>query len=195
LPDVELGLAGPFQHENAAIALATVEELRAQGYAISEDAIRRGLREVYRPGRFDIVARNPMVILDCAHNELAISALLETISVELNPDLRPHLVFGCLASKQWERMAAMLAPRIAGVTLTMARPKNPLDPERLLPIFSAHVPTRIERDPLAAIDSAVRQANSSQVVLATGSVYLIGEIFPFFLAREGRRGLFPEGPA
>src|SRR5205814_5005329 len=74
LPDVELGLAGPFQHENAAIALATVEELCAQGYAISEDAIRRGLREVYWPGRFDIVAHNPLVILDCAHNELAISA-------------------------------------------------------------------------------------------------------------------------
>ncbi len=194
LDDVELGLAGPFQHENAAIALATVEELRAQGYPIGEEAIRRGLREVYWPGRFDIVSRNPTVILDCAHNELAVSALLETISVELNPQIRPHLVFGCLASKQWERMAAMLAPRVADVTLTRARPKNPLDPETLAPAFSARVPARIERDPLAAIDYAVQRARPSEVVLATGSVYLIGEIYPYFLAREGRSGLFPEGP-
>jgi dihydrofolate synthase/folylpolyglutamate synthase len=192
LKNVDLGLAGPFQHENAAIALAVVEELRAQGHAISEEAIRCGLREVYWPGRFDIVSRNPTVILDCAHNELAVSALLETISVELDPHLRPHLVFGCLASKQWERMATMLAPRISDVTLTQAKPKNPLDPAELLPIFSAHVPARIERDPMAAIDRAVNECAESEVVLVTGSVYLIGEIYPYFLARTGRRGLFPE---
>ncbi|HKN01555.1 MAG TPA: folylpolyglutamate synthase/dihydrofolate synthase family protein [Candidatus Binataceae bacterium] len=195
LDNLELGLAGPFQHENAAIALAAVEELRAQGSTIPEDAIRRGLREVYWPGRFDIVSRDPMVILDCAHNELAVSALLETISVELNPDVRPHLVFGCLASKQWERMAAMLAPRVADVTLTRAKPKNPLDPAELFPAFAAHAPARIERDPIAAIDQVVRAAAPGEVVLATGSVYLIGEIYPYFLARDGRRGLFPEARA
>ena len=195
LADVELGLAGPFQHENAAITLATIEQLRAQGYGISEEAIRRGLRDVYWPGRFDIVSRDPVVILDCAHNELSVSALLETISVELSPSLRPHLVFGCLASKQWERMATMLAPRVADVTLTMAKPKNPLDPDQLAPIFSQHVPTRIERDPMTAIDRVVKEIDHSEVVLATGSVYLIGEIYPFFLARNGRRGLFPEAPA
>ena len=195
LDNLELGLAGPFQHENAAIALATIEELRAQGIAIPEDAIRRGFREVYWPGRFDIVSRDPLVILDCAHNELSIAALLETISVELNPNLRPHLVFGCLASKQWERMAAMLAPRVADVTLTMAKPKNPLGPDQLLPAFSARVPTRIERDPLTAIDQVVKGCARSEVVLATGSVYLVGEIYPYFLARDGRRGLFPEASA
>ncbi|MGO9605256.1 MAG: bifunctional folylpolyglutamate synthase/dihydrofolate synthase [Candidatus Binataceae bacterium] len=195
LDHLELGLAGPFQHENAAIALAAVEELRAQGIRIPEDAIRRGLREVYWPGRFDIVSRDPMVILDCAHNELAISALLETISVELNPEVRPHLVFGCLASKQWERMAAMLAPRVADVTLTRAKPKNPLDPEELLPAFAAQTRARIERDPIAAIDQVLRATAPGEVVLATGSVYLIGEIYPYFLARDGRRGLFPEARA
>ncbi|MGO9453826.1 MAG: bifunctional folylpolyglutamate synthase/dihydrofolate synthase [Candidatus Binataceae bacterium] len=195
LDHLELGLAGPFQHENAAIALAAVEELRAQGITIPEDAIRRGLREVYWPGRFDIVSRDPMVILDCAHNELAISALLETISVELNPEVRPHLVFGCLASKQWERMAAMLAPRVADVTLTRAKPKNPLDPEELLPAFAAQTRARIERDPIAAIDQVLRATAPGEVVLATGSVYLIGEIYPYFLARDGRRGLFPEARA
>ncbi len=195
LADVELGLAGPFQHENAAIALAAVEQLRAQGIAIGEDAIRAGLRAVRWPGRFDIVSRHPTVILDCAHNELAISALLETISVEIDPALKPHLVFGCLASKQWERMARMLAPRVSDVVLTMAKPKNPLDPENLVGLFAPHAPVHVERNPLAAIDLAVTRAGKSEVVLATGSVYLIGEIYPYFLAREGRRGLFPEAPA
>jgi len=60
------------------------------------------------PGRFDVVMRKPMVILDCAHNELAIEALLETIAVELGPKVKPRLIFGCLEDKQWERMAAMI---------------------------------------------------------------------------------------
>lgn len=195
LDGLDLALGGPFQHENAAIAVAAAEALGAQGIALGEDSIRRGLREVYWPGRFDIVSRAPTVIVDCAHNELAISALLETISVELGPEVRPRLVFGCLADKQWERMAAMLAPRVRDAILTRVKPKRPLDPENLYEHFAAHVPTRIDREPLRAVETIVTESRAQDVVLITGSVYLIGEIYPFFLAREGKRGLFPEAQA
>ena len=71
----------------AAIAVATIEALRAQGWRIDEEPIRTGLREIYWPGRFDVVSKRPLVILDCAHNEMSIAALLETMSVELGPDV------------------------------------------------------------------------------------------------------------
>ncbi len=135
LRDLELGLAGPFQHENAAIAVATLEALRAQGWRIDEDAIRRGIAEIYWPGRFDIVSHRPLVILDCAHNEMSIAALLETMSVELGPVVKPRLVFGCQSAKEWSAMAAMLAPRVRDVTLTRAKPKSPLEPEELRRAF------------------------------------------------------------
>jgi dihydrofolate synthase/folylpolyglutamate synthase len=192
LEGLDLNLAGPFQHENAAIALAALETLRTKGWSISDDAIRRGLREVFWPGRFEIVARRPTIILDCAHNELAIEALLETIAVELGASLRPHLVFGCLEDKQWERMATMIAPRVRSATLTQARPKRPLNPELLMPAFSRHTPSRVIREPLAALQAAVAAAAPDEVVLVAGSVYLVGEIYPWFLARAGRRGVFPE---
>jgi dihydrofolate synthase/folylpolyglutamate synthase len=195
LDDVELALAGPFQHENAAIAMAAADALRADGWNLPEAAIRRGLRETSWPGRFDIVMRDPLVVLDCAHNELAIEALLETIAVELGPGVRPRLVFGCLEDKQWERMAAMLGPRVSDITITRAAAKRPLDPAILLPIFSNYAPTRIVRDPLAAIADSVTKAARDDVVLVTGSVYLVGEVYPWFLARQGRRGLFPEAVA
>ncbi|MGH7917917.1 MAG: glutamate ligase domain-containing protein, partial [Candidatus Binataceae bacterium] len=195
LEQVEIALAGPFQHENAAIALATLEVLRGQGFAVDERAIRDGLREVIWPGRFDVVARQPMVILDCAHNPLAVDALLETIAVELGPRVKPRLIFGCLEDKQWERMAAMLAERVSDATLTRARPKRPLEPEKLLPLFSGRMPARVIRDPLEAIAWSMARAAADDVVLVTGSVYLVGEVYPWFLARHGRRGLFPEAPA
>ncbi len=195
LADVELGLAGPFQHENAAIALATLEAMRAQGIAIGEDSIRRGLREVYWPGRFDIVMKQPLVILDCAHNELSIAALLETLSVELGTDVKPRLVFGCQATKEWQKIATMLAPRIRDVTLTRAQPKRPLEPEELLPLFAPKVPARVERDPARAIAQVLAECEPQDVVLVTGSVYLIGEVYAYFLAQQGRAGLFPEARA
>lgn len=195
LEDAELALAGPFQHENAAIALAAADAMRAAGWNLPEDAIRRGLRETSWPGRFDIVMRNPLVILDCAHNELAVEALLETIAVELGPDVKPRLIFGCLEDKQWERMAAMLGPRVNDVTITRAAPKRPLDPEKILPVFARYAPARIIRDPLAAIGRVMAETGQHDVVLLTGSVYLVGEVYPWFLSRQGRRGLFPEAAA
>ncbi|MBV8362393.1 MAG: bifunctional folylpolyglutamate synthase/dihydrofolate synthase, partial [Deltaproteobacteria bacterium] len=71
LENVDIALAGPFQHENGAIALAALETLRGQGWPITENAIRRGMAEVSWPGRFDRVWQQPLVILDCAHNELS----------------------------------------------------------------------------------------------------------------------------
>ncbi len=192
LPGVELGLAGAFQHENAAIALAALEALRAQGWRIGEPAIRRGLRQVYWPGRFDIVAQEPLIILDCAHNEMSVQALLDTLAVELGPEVRPRLVFACLADKNWERMAGMLGPRVRDVTLTRIKPKRPLDPARLFPAFSAYAPARIEREPLRALELAVSESGPGDVVLVAGSVYLVGEVYGYFLAQEGRRRLFPE---
>lgn len=195
LEDVELALAGPFQHENAATALAAVDAMRADGWNLAEDAIRRGLREMLWPGRVDIVMRNPLVILDCAHNELAIEALIETIAVELGPKVKPRLIFGCLEDKQWERMAAMLGPRVSDVTITRAAAKRPLDPANLLPVFSSYAPTRVIREPLTAIAEVMAETAQNDVVLVTGSVYLVGEVYPWFLSRQGRRGLFPEAAA
>jgi dihydrofolate synthase/folylpolyglutamate synthase len=192
LEQVELGVAGPFQHENAAIALAAVEALRAQGWRLEEQAIRQGLKDLSWPGRFDVVSRRPLVILDCAHNELSVAALLETIAVELGPQVRPRLIFGCLEDKQWAKMAAMLAPRVHDVTLTRVQPKRPLEPENLLPLFSAQVPARVVREPRRAVERVMAESGPDDVIVVTGSVYLVGEIYPYFLKRQGRRGLFPE---
>lgn len=192
LDDVEIGLAGPFQCENAAVALAALEAMRSQGWSISEEAIRLGMRDLYWPGRFDIVWKRPLVIMDCAHNELSVLALLESLNVELSGKVRPRLVFGCLADKDWRRMAELLGPRVRDVLLARVKPKRPLDPQNLVSVFSRYAPTRVEPDATKAIELVMNESSSDDVVLVTGSVYLVGEIYGYFLARQGRTGLFPE---
>lgn len=193
LEAVELGLAGQFQHENGAIALAALEILRGMGWAVDERAMRQGMAELYWPGRFDTVSRRPLVVLDCAHNELSIAALLQTVHEEIGRQARPRLLFGCLADKQWAQMARQLAPWVRDVTLTRVKPKRPLDPRLLIEHF-APVPTRVIDEPADAIAKLMAEAGPEDFILVTGSVYLIGDVYPYFLAAGGRRGLFPEAP-
>jgi dihydrofolate synthase / folylpolyglutamate synthase len=189
---VELAVAGRFQHENAAIAMAAAETLRGMGWRIEEAAIRHGLSELDWPGRFDVVQRRPLVVMDCAHNELSVEALLDAIAVELGPQARPRLVFGCLSDKNWPRMAQLLGPKVRDVTLTRVKPKRPLDPERLVEHFAPFAPVRVIREPLTAIERVMAEARDDDFVLVTGSVYLVGEIYPYFLAAQGRARLFAE---
>jgi folylpolyglutamate synthase/dihydropteroate synthase len=81
------------------------------------------------------------------------------------------------------------------VTITRAAAKRPLDPSIPQPVFSTYAPTQVIRDPLEAIAEIVASSRRDQVVLVTGSVYLVGEVYPWFLSRQGRRGLFPEAAA
>ncbi len=195
LTEVTLGLLGPFQYENAALVIAALEQMRAMGWRVSDEAVRTGLKAVTWPGRFDIVCRRPLVIFDCAHNELSIRALLKAVRVELGQQTRPRLVFGCQADKDWSRMAQLLRRHITDATLTRAAPKQPLAPESLYQSFACAVPTRIVRDPARAFEQVLAQSADDDVILVTGSIYLVGEVYSHFLARHGRRGLFPEAMA
>jgi folylpolyglutamate synthase/dihydropteroate synthase len=78
------------------------------------------------------------------------------------------------------------------VTLTRAQPKRPVAPEKLLPLFARWAPSRIVHEPLDAISEVMAESASDDVVLVTGSVYLVGEVYPWFLQKAGRRALFAE---
>ena len=79
LRGVRLPLAGAFQRENAATALAVLGELSRQGFAIPAGAVRSGLECVEWPGRFQCVSRNPHVIVDGAHNPPGAKALADAV--------------------------------------------------------------------------------------------------------------------
>jgi dihydrofolate synthase/folylpolyglutamate synthase len=189
---VRLGLPGPFQYENAALVIAALERMRASGWKVTEETVRTGLETVKWPGRFDIVSRRPLIVLDCAHNEMSVRALLEALGAEFGSRIRPRLIFGCQADKDWDRMAQLLRARIKDVTLAQAAPKQPLAPETLYQSFASAVPTRIVRDPAHAFDQVIAESADDDVIVVTGSIYLVGEVYSHFLARHGRRGLFPE---
>ena len=95
---VRLAMSGRHQAHNAAVALATTGLLNAQGLAIDERAMRQGLARAHCPARVQIVGRSPPRVIDAAHNEASIAALLEALEDEF-PGRRRLFLFAASRDK------------------------------------------------------------------------------------------------
>lgn len=182
LPDVSLALRGRFQIDNAALAIATVR-LAASRLPVTDDAIRAGLSAVEWPGRLDVIFGEPMVIVDGAHNAAAIRRLVVELA-EIAGDRRIHLLFAVMRDKRWPPMLEALLPSVASVTLTTALPARGEDPSRLAAAIDPRIPTTVCKNAGQAFDALLDSAGAGDAVLVTGSLFLVGEIYPAFVRRR-----------
>lgn len=123
LEHVELSMLGEHQAANAAVALATIDVLREQGWQISERDVRAALSSVRSPARVEVIARHPTVIVDVAHNAASIAALLATLDTSFAARRRV-LIFACARDKDVRAMLALALPAFDQVILTRFE-KNP----------------------------------------------------------------------
>jgi dihydrofolate synthase/folylpolyglutamate synthase len=175
---IEIGLPGPHQGANAAIAVAAVEESRLQGWNVPESAIRRGLRDAQCPGRVEILGHRPTVVLDTAHNESSIEALLLTLDELAVKGLR-HLIFGASRDKDITKMLTLLLPSFAEVYLTRFQ-RNPRGLELTDLVVKAKGvedrPYRSYDTSLEAWKSARELAGPDDLICVTGSFFLAAEL-------------------
>ncbi len=123
--DLQLGMLGRHQAVNAAVALAAINRLRTRGWDIGEQAVRTGLATAQSPARVEVVRRQPTVIVDAAHNEASVAALLQTLEESFSPRRR-MLIFATTLDKSVREMMALLLPRFDQVLLTRYR-NNPAE--------------------------------------------------------------------
>lgn len=122
LKDIVLSLAGDHQCENAAVVLEIIHCLIEKGYDISEHAIREGMRSVRWQGRFEVVRRDPLVIIDGAHNPDGIHALYHNLRTYCPGETFVFLA-GILKDKDYHDMLKQMLP-LAKSFVTIA-PDNP----------------------------------------------------------------------
>jgi len=170
LDDVWCRLLGAFQPGNAVLAAAAARHLGA-GAA----AIRRGLAAVEWPGRFQVVARDPLVILDGAHNPGGARALARSLA-EYFPGQPLTLVIGVSADKDQRGILAALAPMAARLILTGHSSPRAASPASL----RSHLPAD---DPRVEVAASPREAlalalggKRTPIICVAGSLFLIGEI-------------------
>lgn len=122
--DIELPLLGEHQMFNASVVLSIMDALTQQGWKITEEQIREGLRTVTWPGRFDIVCRDPLFIIDGGHNPQCIDALVKNIEDYLK-DRKVVAITGVLADKDYADMYVPVMPYIQKfVCITPPNPRK-----------------------------------------------------------------------
>ena len=184
LSGLRLGLAGAHQHQNAALALALLDVLAEAGARIPDAARQSGLREVHWPGRLEEVPGSPLLLLDGAHNPAGVQVLRAALDSRY-PGRRVHLIFGAVADKDVRGMLSGLLPRMASVTLTPLQTPRGLLPSAYLEETRTLCPAvRVADSPAAALQLARAGAAPEDVVLATGSLYLVGALKAHLLAAQ-----------
>ncbi|WP_341877685.1 folylpolyglutamate synthase/dihydrofolate synthase family protein [Defluviitalea saccharophila] len=174
--DLKISLIGEHQIYNTALVLLIIEVLRNKGIEISEENVRIGLKECYWPGRLEILGKNPLVILDGAHNEEGALALAKAFE-QYFPDKDITLLIGVLKDKPYENMLKLLLPYAERVVLT-----EPNSPRKLL-IDELEITARRysksiykNADIVQAYELALQLTDDKDVLCCAGSLYLIGEI-------------------
>jgi dihydrofolate synthase/folylpolyglutamate synthase len=190
-----LGLIGEHQIENAACAVAAMDQIRnghaanfkpSDPYKITFESVTHGLENAVWPGRFDVLSEEPLIVLDGAHNPAGMKKLIETWRSFLTTrkiDFPTHLVFGSVADKDISEMAGMLRPLVSEVSLVRLVNERTADPAELAKSFSG-LPCTLY-DSVTDLWQKLEEANSASPVLITGSLFLVGEMLA---RRQGDAG-------
>ena len=173
--ELDLPVPGRHQAENAAVALACVRRAGLLGDGELEQSAAAAFESVRLPGRIEILARDPLAIVDSCHTDASARALAEVIG--RTPRARTHLVLSISSDKNLSAVARALAPLCESVTATRAEPTRSLAPEEMAPVVRRLAPgceVHTVADPELALRSVCDEAAPDDLVVVAGSVYLAG---------------------
>ncbi|MDA0799078.1 MAG: bifunctional folylpolyglutamate synthase/dihydrofolate synthase [Chloroflexi bacterium] len=181
---VRFPLLGAHQAENAATAIAAVEEFDA---SIGPVVIARGLASVHWEGRFQVLdAGSPTVVVDGAHNPQSMGVLRDAVREYLDP-ADTVVVFGCSGDKELPGMAEQLASLATHVVVCTSRHPRAVPADRVASVFEAvGVPTSHAPNVAVALDAARQIATALGAIVVTGSLFVVAE------ALEAWQGIEPE---
>ena len=169
-----------YQPRNIALVCEAVDVLRGIGIAIPEDAVRRGIAETRWQARFELLARDPIVIYDGGHNEEGVRAAVDTVKA-IFPG-KVVLVSGVMRDKAYEKMVSILT-EIADCAVTLT-PDNPraLPAAEYAEVFRAHgIPAEPRDTVAAAVAAGVRAAKEKgEPLIILGSLYTYKDVYRLF---------------
>ena len=173
---LRLPLLGEHQLHNAAVALTTARVLQKRGWKITDEQIREGIESVRWPGRFELMRKDPMFIIDGGHNPQCIEALVRNIRDYL-PGRELTVLTGVLGDKDFHCMYRDVAQYAKEfITITPANPRA-LMAEKLADYLRQFGKPVTACDVVAdGVRLAIEHAGKDGVVLCYGSLYMIGDI-------------------
>ncbi len=182
--DKHIALKGAHQAVNAACALQAIDVLKHLGFKVEDEVIREGLSHVRWSGRFEVIQDNPTVVVDCAHNVASAKALAQTV-IDVYPYRRVILVLGVSTDKDVARICLQLKDSAAQIILTQANhPRAHAFSDSEVKDYFEGKPWSIVPDLKQAIAAAFKAAKKEDVILVTGSVFVVAQAITSVIASE-----------
>ncbi len=185
---LRIPLLGRHQVENACTAYAALRELEKMGLTIGDEAVYDGFSQVAWQGRFEILTRDPFIVLDSAHNRDSAAKLRAAVD-DYFPGADVVLVFGASEDKDVAGMFAELLPRMDRVVLTQSVHPRAMDADQLLEMAAPYnLPAETVVPLEKAVDRALEAAQGQKVILFTGSLFVVAG------ARQTLEKIYPRLP-
>jgi dihydrofolate synthase / folylpolyglutamate synthase len=183
---VKLSMLGTHQLPNFGCALAAVELLREAGWEISDDAISIGAQRATCPGRLQLFKLNGLkVLLDGAHNPSGAATLARSLRTIFRYK-RLNLVIGILRDKDAVSIVSKLVPLSERVFVTQPQTERALPTELLAKLCQPFgKPISVHLSVAEALDAALGNAGSDDLVCVTGSLYVVGEALAHLRSKLG----------
>ena len=172
-----IALAGKHQIANAVVAIEAVMALGQKGFAVSEQAIREGLLATRWPGRFTVVSKKPLFIVDGAHNEDAAQKLADSIEFYFT-NRRIIYIMGILKDKEYDKVIS-LTHKYADQIITVTPPNNPRAMhayDLAKEIAKVHTAVTAVDSLEEAVEMSSLLAGKDDVIIAFGSLSYLGRL-------------------
>jgi dihydrofolate synthase/folylpolyglutamate synthase len=182
--DYFIPLLGKHQVDNAATAISAILELRHQGFEISDKAIQDGLATVNWPCRFEILQRNPPVVVDSAHNRDSARKLRQAME-DYFPGKPITLIFGASEDKDISGMFAELLPVCSRLIVTRSTHPRAAELDSLIKSASPYPCALISADSIElALDFGMDPGEPEGIILAAGSLFVASAVKAAWVTRK-----------
>ena len=182
---LRLNLLGQYQYRNAGTVLDTIDVLRQRGFAIPEEAVERGMAAAVWPARFELLQKEPPVLLDGAHNPDAVDQLAGCLERYL-PGQKVGFVMGVMADKDYDFMIRRIAPLAAWFVVEAPAGERALSAEALQKTVAEITGVPVING--GSVENAVKLAlerQGSTPVCIFGSLYQAGTVRKLFGLSRG----------
>ncbi|MFO8109265.1 MAG: folylpolyglutamate synthase/dihydrofolate synthase family protein [Thermoplasmata archaeon] len=172
--ELEVPGIAKWQAENSLVALGVLEGLKEEGYKISKDQIIRGFSKTKLPGRLEILSKKPLVVIDSAHNVPGITELVNTL--KKMDYKRLLLVIGILDDKDYGGMIEAIGPVCDHVFTAEPVSSRKLSSNILADELKNYCEANSFAHGIDALQEAIDMWRVGDIILVTGSIYLLGDI-------------------
>ena len=174
LAGMEIKMPGKFQVKNASLAVCAAENLEC-----SENAIRAGLEKAKIRGRMEVLSKNPLIVADVAHNPSGTKALVDSLkALGHKKEEKIICVFSAMRDKNWKEMLKVLGEIVSVfVVCTPEGKERAEDAENLFLEAKKYAESYSSKSISDAVEFAKELANEDGMVLITGSIYMMEEVY------------------